>query len=471
MALPSTELEWLTALSIRHDAEMQHLLAYDAEYELRSPLSYLHPEIAREFGERMAQVVVAWPLLVIGSLEERLDVEGFQLPDDDGADEEMWRVWQANNCDEESQLAHVDTLTMRRSYICVGANEDDPATPLVTFESPLEMYADVDPRNRRTRASIRRWIDNQDSLVRLPERFSTLYLPNVTVHYDYAANGWRETGRDHHNLGEVPVVPMVNRARLGDRLGRSEMDPILPLSHAVNKLTTDMMVAAEFLAVPTRGFLGIGPDQFEDAQGNKLTAMQVAIGRLMAIPASADLVKQFEFAAAQLTNFETGVKLLAQLTASIAGLPPHYLGMATDNPPSADSIRSNEARLVKRAERKQRSFGGPHEKAQRLVNRFQAGDWDPKLRQLATIWRDASTPTIAQRADASSKLKAERIISTRQAQRDQGYTPVQIARMEIEMADEDARTASVFKLPTAAEQADQLALPPAPVPAVAGATT
>src|SRR5690606_16792788 len=128
------------------------------------------------------------------------------------------------------------------------------------------------------------------------------------------------------------------------------------------------------------------------------------------------------FQAASLSNFHESINQLARLVASVAGLPPHYLGYSTDNPASADAIRSSEARLVKRAERKQRAFGGSWEQVMRLVRRFQSGDWDPRLLRLETVWRDASTPTVAQAADAVAKKHAEGIITTRQAREDLGYT-------------------------------------------------
>jgi hypothetical protein len=457
VALPTSDLDWLTALSLRHDGERGQLNEYNDEYELRAPRAYMHPEILREIGDRLQPLVIAWPQLVVGSVEERLDVEGFRLPDEETDDAEMWRVWQANGADEESQLAHVDALVMRRAYICVGSNERDPATPLVTFESPLQMFADVDPRDRHVRAAIRRWADYEDSLIRQPERYATLYLPDRTVFYELAGGGWKETGRDEHKLGEVPVTPLVNRSRLDKRLGHSELDPVLPLSHAANKIATDMMVAAEFVAMPLRGFVGVGPEAFEDKEGNKQTALQAILGRMLLVPDEG--AKQFEFAAAQLANFTGVIDKLAELTGSIAGLPPHYMGRTTDNPPSADAIRSNEMRLVKRTERKQRAFGGSHERAMRIVRRFQSGDWDERLLQLETRWRDASTPTIAQKADATVKLRAAGIITLRQARQDLGYTDAQIARMEADQVAEDEQLAATMKLPTAA---DQLAAPPAP---------
>jgi hypothetical protein len=462
MALPATDEDWRIDLSLRHDAELPELRALDDEYELRSPRMYMHPELMRELGDRVRQVVIAWPLMVTGALEERLDVEGFRLPGAESGDKDLWKVWQYNGLDEESQLAHIEALVMKRAYSVVGTNEIDRDIPIVTYESPLEMYADIDPRTRRVRAALRRWTDG-GTIVRLPERYATLYLPNRTVFYE-ASNGsdYTETDRDEHGLGLPPVTPLLNRGRLSDRCGKSELTPILPLAHAANKLATDMMVAAEFVALPLRGIFGIGPEDLVDQKGNPLTAMQAILGRLLLLR-EADGAKQFEFPAADLTNFHDSIGQLARLVASVAGLPPDYMGLATDNPPSADSRRAGEVRLVKRAERRQRAFGGGHEGTCQMVKRFQDGDWDPKYRQLETIWRDASTPTVAQKSDATVKTHAERIITTRQAREDLGYTQGQIERMEAEQDAEDAKAATIFKLPTAA---DQVPTPGAPVPAV-----
>jgi hypothetical protein len=394
-----------------------------------------------------------------------------------GEDKDLWRVWQSNNMDEQTQLGNVDALVMKRSYVTVGTDEDDADTPILCAESPLEMYADIDPRTRKIRAAIRiygnddwRRRDGQLDAMALAsgrlERYATVYEPNRTSYYDLTSE-WKLLDRDEHQLGVVPIVPMINRSRLADWTGRSELEPMLPLARAANKLATDMMVAAEFVAIPLRGMFGVGPDDFEDQHGNKLSPMQAIMGRMLAIPDDEKVARQFEFAAAQLSQFHDSINQLARLVASVSGLPPHFLGLATDNPPSADAIRSAEIRLVKRAERKQRAFGGAYEQAMRLVNRLQTGDWDPKLMRLETVWRDASTPTIAQSADATVKKHAEGIITTRQAREDLQYTDAQIARMEAD----DEKTAANDPLLAAVRNGGQAAppaVPPAePAPAAA----
>lgn len=467
MALPTSEQGWVTYLSQIHDQEIKELQALNDEYEMRSPRMYMHPEIFREIGDRLQQVVLAWPMLVVDSLEERLDVEGFRLPDEDSGDDDLWRVWQENDLDENSQLAHIDALVMRRCYAAVGTNDDDPTTPLVTYESPLEVYADIDPRTRAVRAALRRYCGYQGSYVRDTEHYATLYLPDQTVFYQRTgvAGQYNEIDRDKHGLGEVPIVPLVNRTRLADYCGRSEMHAILPLAHAANKIATDMMTAAEFHALPIRGVMGLSLADFEDQAGNKLTALQVMLGRLLAIPDDDGQAKTFEFTSSSLDNFTTVLDKLAQIIAALGALPPHYVGFTTDNPASADAIRSNEMRLVKRAERKQRKFGGSHERTMRLVHRFMAGDWDPRLKRLETIWRDASTPTVAQSADAAVKLynlPAGPIVPLRQTREDLGYSDTQITRMEQEDEKQHTKDLADLKMATAA----QSAAAPAPAPGI-----
>jgi hypothetical protein len=453
VALPTEDIDWVHYLSLLHDAELPELERLDDHYEGEQPLAYIHPEVLREVDDRIKPVVLFWPEVVVGAVEERLDFEGFRLPDKDAEEEDLWRVWQANNMDEQTQQGHVDALVMRRYYVTVGSREGDGGgpidtdTPILAAESPLEMYADIDPRTRKVRAALRR-VREQGDIVRVNQETATLYLPDRTVWYERQGE-WREIDRDEHGLGEVPVVPVVNRGRLSSsrrrrhniarmrRLGKSDLDAVIPLSDAANKIATDMMLTAEGHAMPVRGFWGLKQEDMVDEHGNQLTAMQAMMRKFLTLPLpegndGPQQGREFEFRAADLSNFHQTIELLAKMTAAMAGLPQDYLGLPTDNPPSAESRLAGEIRLIKRAERKQRAFGGSYERVGRLVRRFQSGSWDPTLRRLEAVWRDASTPTVAQRADSAVKLFSARIVPKRQTREDLGYTDPQIRRMEAE---------------------------------------
>jgi hypothetical protein len=454
VALPddSDALAWVSYLSRVHDADLPQLREFNALYDGTAPLHYLHPDVLAEVSERIQVVALGWPMLAVDPLEERLDVLGFRYPEDgepdpDAApddlasaigDANLQRVWQENDLDQESQMGHVDAFVMRRAYVTVGTQDGGGTdTPLSTVESPLEMFTLIDPRTRQPRAALKRWKDDYDFATQAQEQYATLYLPNATVWFDQGPTGWREIDRDPHGLGTPPIAALTNRGRLADRYGRSELTPpLLSLSHAANKIATDMMVAAEFHAIPLRALFGVGPEDFEDAGGNRLSGLQIIMSRLLAVPDSGDKdqhpVRAHEFTSSSLTNFHDTLGQLARHVSGLLGLDPSVLGMSQgDNPASAEALRSRETRLIKRAERKQRAFEGGWERWAQLVRRFQEGDWDPAARRIETIWRDAATPTRAQTADAVTKLTGGKpVIPVQQAREDLGYTPAQQRRME-----------------------------------------
>jgi hypothetical protein len=432
--------EWVTALEKSLRSQAADAVRWSRYYDGTQPMSYMAPELVREIGDRIRPVVLNWPRLVVDSLEERLDVEGFRYGSDTAADERLWEWWQANDMDEQSQMGHVDALATKVSFVIVGAG-DDPATPVVTVESPQQVAVDFDPRTRRIRAAWKQWRDEVAGY-----DFGTLYLPDRTVSLARAtgsvglrSGGWDEVAVDEHRLGVVPVVPLVNRPRVLSPLGVSELVDVVPLSDAACKVATDMMVSAEFHAMPRRWVVGMTPDDFKDAQGNQISEWSKVAGRIWATAGLPSEVAMGQFPEANLSNFHETINSLAKLVASLAGLPPHALGMATDNPASADAIRSSEARLVKRAERRQRSFGGAWEQVMRLCLLVVDGEVPAESRSLATVWRDASTPTVAQKADAAVKTFQSGISTRRQAREDYGYSASQIARMEAEDGDAVSR--------------------------------
>lgn len=428
-----SELQWLKHLISCHDKELPELKRLNSYYEGKQPLSYMAPELQAELQETVRQVVINWPRLVVDSVEERLDVEGFRFPGEPAADEELWRIWQANDMDEQSQQGHLDALIMGRAYVVIGSREDDAETPLITVESPLDMFAEFDPQTREVRAAVRRWCEDGEDGRKVEH--ATLLLPDATSWWVREKGEWvedPELERDDHEMGEVMVEVLANRPRLKCPNGVSELMDVIPLSDAACKVATDMMVSAEYHATPRRVAFGFGEEDFVDANGRRVSAFSRIIGRMWATEKNRkeDGADVIQFNEASLSNFHETIKQLATLVASMSGMPPHFMGHATDNPASADGIRSAETRLVKRSERKQRGNGGTWERVQRKVIRIKSGLWDPAARSLETIWRDASTPTVAQKADAAVKLHQAGIVPLRQTREDLGYTQAQIERME-----------------------------------------
>lgn len=463
--------QWLRRLAAKHEPELRGLRDLNDYYENDPPISYMHPELIRELEGRLQQLLLNWSELVVGTVEERADLTSFNLKSG-SAVEDLWDIWQANNLDEGSSQAHVDSLVFGRSFAIVGAGDDPGDPPLITVESPIEVHAEWDPRTREVVAAYKTWCDELGDGTKVEH--ATLYLPNGTSWWVKKANAWQIDGEyppDEHSLGAVPVVPIVNRPRIsrsrkgaGGPGGMSELQGVIPVVNAVNKIATDMMVSAEFHAMPRRWALGFGPEDFQDENGNVVSTWSKIAGRIWASEKTAtDGAAIGQFPEAQLSNFHDTVKLLATMVAALYGLPATYMGLAFDNPPSADGIRSLEARLIKRVERKTRAWGESWERVMRLADHIGTGQERPELQRLEAKWSDPATPTVAQKADAAVKLRTAGITSLRQTWEDLGYTAEQQAQMKADLDDEDAADATVFKLPPAGATAvTQVPAPGAP---------
>jgi len=425
VALSDDERETLGRLELQLLRTQRRNRKLDAYYNGEQRLEQLGLAVPPELERFLT--IVAWPGTYADAVEERIDLEGFRLPGTTEADDELWRIWQANGLDEESQLAHLDALVLGRSFIVVGAGDDtpdapsaedgdgdrDPAIPLVTVESANEVNVELDPRTRRVVAAAKSY---QDGTVRR----ATLYLPDVTVWLERRNARWVELDRDEHELGVVPVVPIVNRPRLSRREGRSQFERVIGLTDAAARALTNAQLATEIMAIPQRYVLGASKGDFVDADGNQLTAWESYFGAIWAL-ANKD-AKVGAFSAADLSNFSNIVNHYAALVSGVTGLPMRFLGQSTTNPPSAEGIRADESRLIKTCERFHRGTGGSWEMAMRIVRRILDGKWNPELTQLETLWRDPATPTRAQQADAAVKLVGAGILPVEAAWEDMGYS-------------------------------------------------
>lgn len=410
------------------------IAVYDKYIEGEQPIRFMAPAMQKEFGDRIVPLVLNFARLITGAYEERLDVEGFRYAGDSSGDMTLWDMWQTNNLDEQSQQAHYDSIGLGRSYVLVGAGQSRDDAPVVTVESPMQVFARRDPRTRRVVEAVKRW-DTLDWQGIPVEQHAVLYLPGSRREYVLSGSGWQVTGPvDEYDPSIMPVVPLVNRPRLLRPDGLSEFHDIIPVADAANKMATDMMVSGEFHAMPRRWATGLKESDFVDENGEPLSIWSRDAGTLWA--SESENVHFGQFSESDLSVFHNTIKLLVQMINQLAGLPPHYASFAsgTANPTSADAIRSSEAQLVKRVERKQTYLGGAWEDVMRLVLRFESGAWDKRARSLETIWRDPSTPTVAQKADATLKLatpiqNGRAIVPLEQARIDLGYTPEQRARM------------------------------------------
>lgn len=384
-------------------------------YELKLRDAYFNGEqLVRDLGISIPpqlkglHTVIGWPRVGVESLEERLDLEAFRWADGSESSE-LEEIADANDLFDESSLAHLDALVYGREYLAIGSGDcGDDCPPLITVESPLDMTLMWDARLRMGTAALRECAMDNYVESGTDERMIVLYLPDQTITaLPSDSGGWEVIDRDMHGLGVVPVVRLANRQRTADRVGKSEITPdIMSITDAACRRLMGIEVAAEFFGAPQRYILGASESAFQDAEGNAKSAWETYIGRVLALERDEDgnVPDVGQFAAHDPSGQTKIVDLYARIMSSQFGLPPHMLGYTTDNPASADAIRSTEAKLVKRSERRIRRFGRAWQDAMRLALWVRDGAPPDKTQRIETVWRNPATPTVAAAADATVKL-------------------------------------------------------------------
>ena len=359
---------------------------------------------------RSIEAVVGWPGTAVDVVEERLDFEGWT-----GGD--LSEVYTSNDLDVEAPQAHLDALIYGTAFIAVTSGADGEPDPLVTVESPTSMTAEWDGRKRAIRSAAKFWSDNDD----FEANRAVLFRPNENVVLEKTRGRWEAVEVDQHNSNRVSVAQMVNRPRASKRGGRSEITPaVRGYTDMALRTLVGAEVAREFYAVPQRWMMGAPEEFFFGEDGKPREGWDAMAGKILAVsadPETGDVPTVGSFAANSMTPFFEQIRNLAQMLSSETAIPPMYLGFATDQASSADAIRAMEARLVKRAERRQTTFGKAWTETGRLALMMREGvtweDLPAEFHDVRPMWRDPSTPTKAAAADAAVKLVGAGIYTPR----------------------------------------------------------
>ncbi|MFM6967958.1 MAG: phage portal protein [Microbacteriaceae bacterium] len=340
-----------------------------------------------------------WASLVVDAAADRLYVDGFKFSVDSGSD--PWTdIWQANDLDAESSAAMLEALITGRCPVMVA----DDGGPRVTVEDPRETIVEHGPGGRGRLAALKMFTAGS-------ERVAELMLPGALHRWvgpagDPSDMMWADTlgsrfspRQDLAGPADVPVVELRANTRVG-RGPRSELAGRTDTLEAIDKLTADMLVAAEYGAFRQRWVTGL--EVQTDQHGNPIQPFRHAVDRLF-VGENPD-IRFGEFSATDLGNYLSAISDQVTHLAAITKTPPHYLLSGMTNL-SADAIRAAEASLVTRVRRHQRAFGEVWEQVMRMALAV-TGDARATDTAVETQWKNAETRTAAELADALVKMSA-----------------------------------------------------------------
>lgn len=454
--MPESAREWLDVLNKRLDARRPEVDLYEAYYAGEHRLAFQTSRFRETFGSLFKAFADNWCALVVDASVERLAVEGFRFGGETEADENAWEIWQQNDLDAQSVLAHTEAVKCGESYVLVAPPPEGEKLPYITVEHPSQcIVAHAPGMRRRRQAALKKWADEEGFA------YANVYLPDSVHHFkslrkisDPGMGGkieWREHAEaDHpamesHELGEVPMFALCNAPGMMTG-GTSDLQGVIKPQDAINKLTADMLIASEFAAYPQRWATGLEVDP-EDPDA--ILHVKQWLASMANVWAVGDPEAKFgQFAAADLRNYTGAVEMLVQHIAAQTRTPPHYLLGQSGTFPSGESLKSTETGLVAKCKRKMVSFGDTWESMMRCAMRS-LGALPANAEQLETLWRDPESRTTGEQTDAAVKELSIGIPRELIWRRRLGMSPQEIQQAKAMKFDEDLQAALVAPAPMA----------------------
>lgn len=433
---------WLKILETSLDRQARACKLYEDYYDGNHRLQFATAKFREAFGALLKAFADNWCELIVDASVERLEVQGFRFGDDLEADKAAWDIWQANNLDADSMMAHTEAVKCGAAYLLVepAANGDD--SPVIYTEHPSQMIVAHAPGNRRVRqAALKKWLDDDGFLM------ATLYLPDSVHKFrsqkKVSTGGrvdWRERESPAENpLGVTPVVPLYNNPTMKGG-GRSDLLTVIPLQDAINKLICDLLVDSETIALPQRVLIGVEVPRDENGLPLPSAELKAIRSKLWAFASKDAKVEQLE--GGDLSKAVQPIEMLLLHMAAISRTPPHYLLARMVNI-AEGALKSAETGLVKKVERKKINFSDGWEDGMRLAF-LAAGDKErAEQRRAETIWGDSETRSEGERTDALVKKRQSLDVPREVVWEEAGYTPTEIARMKA-MEETDALLAAAL---------------------------
>jgi hypothetical protein len=317
-------------------------------------LVYSTARLREVFSRIDARFVENWCAVVIDATMDRINLRGFQVADNEVATEALNAAFQATELNLDSDEAHLAALVCGESYIIAWKDEETGATQAF-YNDPRSCHIEYDPDNPRKKLWAAKWWIDADEHYRL-----TLYYPDQLQYYVSTKKAENVTSAAAFKPAETPgadnpfgVIPVFHLRR-NRRKVQSELANAITPQDAVNKLLSDMMVAAEFGAFRQRYVISQGepprlknaPNEIWTIPGNDGAGQPTQVG---------------EFEQTDISYYLAAIDKLATAIAIITRTPKHYL-FAQGGDPSGDALIAMEAPLNKKCDRYIERFGATWKK-------------------------------------------------------------------------------------------------------------
>lgn len=402
-----------------------HIDRYDDYYRGKHSLRFASAEFSKFHAETYKDFCDNWVQVVADAPVERLTVTGFLAEGEVSADRDLWRVWQVNGLDAESQLGFLGSVVAARSFVLVWGDPDAPDMPVVSFEDASQAIVAYEPGSRiRRRAALKRWEDGNHD-------YATLYLPYEVWKFsrpkqrqdkspqmqavDEELRSWKvrelasEPNPQPNPMGLVPMVELFNKPMLVED-PISDVGGVVAMQDAINLLWAQLFTASDYASFPQRVVLGAERPMMpklnsagEIVGKEPVDLKKFAVDRVAWITGKD--AKIAEWQAANLAMYTGIIEVAVGHVAAQTRTPQHYLIGKMANL-AEGALLAAETGLVKRCQEKTLWLGQGLREVARLIALARGEEGKAAaLRSGRVLWQDVESRSHAQMADALMKLK------------------------------------------------------------------
>ena len=329
------KLAYETIISKRH----QHDEAF-AYYDGNQPLVYANERLRDIFKGQQVRFTENWCALVIDAVKERIQIGDVVTPE--GLEDLIHQIWEENHLGIVSDDVHEAALITGEAYLIIWPDADTGNVEIY-YNDPRLCHAFYDPEHpRRMRMAAKMWVDEDDECYRM-----ILYYPDHLEYYrtkQKAVNvgTWEAfvpddteypDGKAVNPFGRIPVFHF----KIRERFLRGDLYDVIPIQNGINKLLTDMMVAAEYGAFRQRWIIS----------NADVSVLKNAPNEIWHIPAGDGMGQQSqvgEFSPTDLNNYLDAVERLAADISRITRVPLHYF-YSKGGYPSGEALLAMESPL------------------------------------------------------------------------------------------------------------------------------
>ncbi|AGL13868.1 phage portal protein [Actinoplanes sp. N902-109] len=404
---PESPLWWVKRLHKQLRTQAQHFELMDAYYRGEpASLPWLPEQARTEFARLLKLTKSNYMGLVIDSMVERMQVEGFRVGASAQADKKTWKIWQANNLDSGFDQVLLESAIGGNAFLLIAPNATTPDRPLIYPEHPTQAIVAYEPgTSRRVRAAgLKVWRDDWTG-----HTMATLYLPDRIYKYrseraalageayepDWQAREVRgEPWPAPNPLGDVPLVEIVNNPRMLSG-GVSEIADVVSIQDRIGKTIADRLMTQDYGAFPQKWATGF-PEADENGNANRID-----VGRNRLVRSDIAETKFGQWDAAPLDPYSAAKREDVKDIASRTRTPAQYLLGEMSNV-NGETLKASESGLVSKVRQRFRTAGEGTEDAARLARRIAGLGGDDEA--METIWRNPEFRTEGELVDALVKM-------------------------------------------------------------------